>query len=190
MYTLIKSNPILCTDCYSKLSPIFEEFNIAGCSGLAIYKYNEGIRSLIYQFKGCYDYELSSVFLDRCISFLKAKYCGYVIVPAPSSKESDEKRGFNHVVEIFKYLNKPIHRVIEKIDDVKQSDLNKSERRNIENHLKINNRYLLTNKKVLIVDDVKTTGSTLKAMVRLVKECRPKKIKILVLSRRKEDEKL
>ncbi len=187
---LIKSNPQICSSCYRKFHPVYEEFTLLGCSGLAIYKYDDGIRSLIYQFKGCYDYELSSVFLDRSLLYLKNKYKGYVLVPAPSTKESDEKRGFNHVIEIFKHLDKPIYRVIEKTDNVKQSDLSKVERRNISEHLRINNRYLLTKKKVLIVDDVKTTGSTLKAMIKLIKECRPRKIKILVLSRRKENEKL
>lgn len=113
-----------------------------------------------------------------------------MIVPAPSSEEADKKRGFNHVVEIFKYLNKPIIRNIYKNQDFKQTECDRIERRNIFNKLSIKNRYLITNKKVLIVDDVKTTGSTLKAMVKLVKECKPKKIKILVLSRREEDEKL
>lgn len=157
---------------------------------MAIYKYNEGIRELIYQFKGCYDYELAPIFLNRCLNYLKFKYRGYVIVPAPSSKEGDEARGFNHVVEIFKYLDKPIVRNVEKTSDIKQADLSKSERKQISNYLEIKNRYLLTGKNILIVDDVKTTGSTLKAMVKLIKECKPKKIKILVLSRRREDEKL
>lgn len=190
LYSLINSNSQICSTCYSKFEPIYEDFNIAGCDGLAIYKYNEGIRELIYQFKGCYDYELAPIFLNRCLNYLKFKYRGYVIVPAPSSKEGDEARGFNHVVEIFKYLDKPIIRNIEKTSDIKQADLSKSERKQISNYLEIKNRYLLTGKNVLIVDDVKTTGSTLKAMVKLIKECKPKKIKILVLSRRREDEKL
>ncbi len=187
---MIKSNPQICSNCYRKFHPVYDQFTLSGCSGLAIYRYDDGIRSLIYQFKGCYDYELSSVFLDRSLEYLKMKYRGYVLVPAPSTKESDEKRGFNHVVEIFKHLDKPMYQVIEKTDNIKQSDLSKKDRRKISEHLIIKNRYLLTKKKVLIVDDVKTTGSTLKAMIKLIKECRPRKIKILVLSRRKEDEKL
>ena len=42
------------------------------------------------------------------------------------------------------------------------------------------------NKKVLIVDDVCTTGSTIKAMIKLLNSKKPKQIKVLVLSHTKE----
>ena len=63
---------------------------------MAIYDYNETIKKLIYQFKGCYDYELKDVFLFRYVTYLKWKFNDYILVPAPSSKVDDEKRGFNH----------------------------------------------------------------------------------------------
>ena len=41
-------------------------------------------------------------------------------------------------------------------------------------------------KKVLIVDDVFTTGSTVNAMIDLIKPKNPKKIKILVMSKTRD----
>ena len=106
-------------------------------------------------------------------------------MPAPSSKEADEERGFNHVVEMFKSLKLKMLTCIHKTTNVKQSDLNAEERKNIKDHLFIDD-VDLSNKKILIVDDVYTTGSTVKAMIELIKSKNPKKIKVLVMSKTKD----
>lgn len=137
---------------------------------------------MIYQFKGCYDYELAPIFLEYNRNYFRYKFKNYVVVPAPSSKESNELRGFNHVIEIFTSLGLEIIPCIEKIDNVKQSDLSHRERKQIGSHLNLQNKMLLRNKKVLLCDDVMTTGSTLKAMIKLVRSCSPKDIKIFVIS--------
>lgn len=43
---------------------------------------------------------------------------------------------------------------------------------------------VIKNKKILICDDICTTGSTLKAIIELVKKGNPKDIKILVVAKR------
>ena len=90
-----------------------------------LYNYDEQIKEKLYQFKGCFDIELGKVFLEYYLMYLRIKYFGYVLVPAPSYKTSDEERGFNHVVEIFSSLKMKMIRCIHKISDVKQSDLKK-----------------------------------------------------------------
>lgn len=145
-----------------------------------MYDYDDLIQSTLYQFKGCFDIELSGVFLDYFRWYLHFKYLDYVIVPAPSSKENDSERGFNHVIEIFKHLRLKIEPCIYKTKNIKQSDLSAEERKNIKDILAIKN-VNLTNKKILIVDDVYTTGSTIKAMIELVKSKHPKTIKVLVM---------
>jgi xanthine phosphoribosyltransferase len=47
----------------------------------------------------------------------------------------------------------------------------------------VSNEYLSANDKILIVDDVFTTGSTLNAAIDLIKQGQPKNIKVLVLSK-------
>lgn len=176
----------MCNKCYVALNPIFERFKQSGVDAFALYSYSEQFRSMLFQFKGCFDYELAPLFLERVIVPLRIKYMNYVIVPAPSAKEADEKRGFNHVAEIFKSLNRPILRLIEKTTNVKQSSQG-GERYKIKNYLKINHGEKLTGKNVLLVDDVRTSGATLNAMINLVKKYRPRRIKILVLSRTSHD---
>ena len=175
---------MLCERCLNKLTPRFRKFEINGYKGLAIYDYDDEIKSLLYQFKGCYDYELKDVFFYRYFKELSIYYKGYIVVPAPSYHIDDDNRGFNHVEEIYKSFNLKIIDCVKKISPHKQAGLKKKQRLEIEHHLIIENPEQLRGEKVLIVDDVMTTGSTLKAMIDLIKKGEPKKIKIVVMSKR------
>lgn len=145
--------------------------------------YTETIKSLIYQFKGLGDIELSSVFFERTAKVLHHYFRSYVLIPVPSSKEGDEKRGFNHVVEMFKSLNLPIIHCLKKIKDIKQADLSKEERMKVKNNLMVVNGEQITGKKLLIIDDIKTTGSSLLASKELLLSFSPKKVLSLVFTR-------
>ena len=176
---------MICHRCYLKFKPKLKSFLVDDIRGFYIYDYDEQIQNALYQFKGCFDYELFGVFFDYLRVYLRIKYFGYVLVPAPSSKEADNERGFNHVVEMFKPLKLKMIQCIHKNVDVKQSDLKAEERKNIKNHLTIDD-VDFSKKKVLIVDDVFTTGSTVRAMIDLVKTKGAKKIKVLVMSKTKD----
>ena len=136
----------------------------------------------MYQFKGCKDYELRTIFLEYYSQYLNYKFNGYTIIPAPSHKKSDEERGFNHVEEIFSILKLKMMKCIHKTKKVKQADLTTKEREKIGSVLKIED-VDLRRKKILLVDDVFTTGSTIKSMIKLVKERGAKHIKVLLMSK-------
>ena len=77
----------------------------------------------------------------------------------------------------------PIISCLEKNKDIKQSSYHFSERQNISNYLTVNdNIKLIKNKKVLLVDDVLTTGSTMKSCINLLKNNQVKKINFLAMS--------
>lgn len=167
--------------------PRFHKFSVSGYKAISIYDYDGVIKEKLYQFKGCYDYELKDIFLEYFHFYLKLHYCSYFVVPVPSFIEHDKMRGFNHVESIFSLFKRRMVKCIEKIDDVKQSDLNRNERSQIINHLRIKDNTNLKDKKILIVDDVYTTGSTIKGMIHLLEKLKPKKIKILVMSKTKNE---
>lgn len=158
-------------------------FNVKGVPAVAVYNYDSTIRTYLYQFKGCFDYELYPVFLYRYANYLHFLYHDYIIIPAPSYIGDDEKRGFNHVEMIYSVLRLKIVKLFTKTEHHKQTDCTKEERTEIYKYLKVNEGIDISNKKVLIVDDVYTTGSTMKTMVNLVKKFNPLKIKIIVLSK-------
>ena len=184
-HSLLFKDAKICHKCFLKFKPQINKFNIGNVKGLYLYNYDEQVQNTLYQFKGCFDYELAGVFFDYFRLYLFLKYFGYVMVPAPSAKEADEERGFNHVVEMFKSLKLKMNCCVHKTTNVKQSDLSAKERENIKDNLKIDD-VDFSKKKVLIVDDVYTTGSTVRAMIDLVKSKNPKKIKVLVMSKTKD----
>lgn len=185
LHSILFKNACICHKCFLKFKPKLNHFKIGKIDGYYIYNYDEEIQKNLYQFKGCFDIELAHIFLDYFWLFLFIKYFGYVLVPAPSSVEADNERGFNHVVEMFKPLHLKMIRCIHKTKNIKQSDLSSQERHNVSKHLIIDD-IDLSNKKVLIVDDVYTTGSTVRAMIDLLKRKNLKKIKVLVMSKTKD----
>lgn len=184
VHSLFLENEVICKECLTKYGPIFKEFTFEGCQGLAIYQYKDLIREKLFQLKGCYDYELHSSFLSFYKNELRAKYSGFVVIPIPSNKDDDEKRGFNHVEEIFKSIGFQLTKILMKTQHFKQANLNFIERKNVKNVLALNeNMKLKENSKILLVDDVMTTGASMHSSIELIKKFKPKIIKILVMSK-------
>ncbi len=180
---LILNNVFLCEKCRKSLEPKFIRFMVNDTQALSIYNYDDKIRELLYQFKGCYDIELKDVFLSDFIDYLKIKYYGYVAIPAPSYILHDEKRSFNHVDELINVIGLPKLKAFTKIKDIKQANSNKRERSNVKNIIKMSDKINVKGMNVLLVDDVFTTGATMRTMLNLIKTKEPKTIKILVLSK-------
>ncbi len=148
-----------------------------------LYNYDKNIRDLIYRYKGCSDYELKDAFIKRFSYWFHLKFTGYVVVPAPSSKEKEEERGFQHVEEVFSSLGFKMNQCFSKTSDFKQSSLSQKERGEVASKLEIKGGESLKGKKVLIVDDIYTTGSTVKAMISKIEPYHPRDIKVLVVAK-------
>lgn len=175
----------MCSRCLSDFQPRNIRLITSGVRGLAIYEYNQAVKSALFRFKGCFDYELKDVFLDHQAPVLRLLYPGYSIVPVPSSKNHDHERGFNHVREMFSCLCLPMIQAIEKTDDRKQSDLDYLARQEVGEHLRWRNEFSVNGKKILLVDDVYTTGATIRSCIKLLKKHGASKIRVLVMAKTK-----
>ena len=183
LYSLTHNDLVLCKKCMEDFKPRFINFEVLGYKALSIYDYDDKIQAFLYQFKGCFDYEIKDVFMKQFSKELSLYYRNYVVVPIPSYKGDDEIREFNHVEEIFRSLKLPIKKLLVKTKKVKQADRSYNKRKEIHKYLELTEQLDLSDTKILIVDDVYTTGSTMKAAIKLIEKLHPKKIKILVLSK-------
>ena len=184
--SLLGGDVPLCRSCFSKMHPQLTFYKLEGIPVVSCYFYNEKIREMLYQFKGCFDIELGEIFLVNQKRYFQLRFHSYYLVPAPSFKEKDIVRGFNHVEELFKGIGRGfIHAIIKK-DDIKQANLHYKERQEISNHLLWNDKETVLGKSILFVDDLITTGATAKACTKLLLEHGAKKVKILSLARVKE----
>lgn len=182
-FLLVRKKRYLCASCYEKFHPRFRAFSIDDIKGRYIYDYDEIIREKLFMLKGGKDYEMAPVFLEYTAPLLRLLYSGFVIVPVPSFHLDDERRGFNHVEAVFSVLGKPFLKVLYKDKNVKQSAQNSEGRAGIRDVIKIREGQKLTGKKILLVDDVCTTGNSLKASLDLIKKHRPRLVEILTLSK-------
>lgn len=180
---IVAGQGALCGRCLGEMSPKESVFKVGPFKARALYEYNEKIRSLLFQFKAAGDIELGPLFIDRQLPLLKLIYHGYVMVPAPSYAAKEEKRGFNHVEEMWKPLGLPIVRCLMKTMDVKQANLGLTERKSVGDVIAFSKDKSVLGKKALFVDDVITTGSTALACASLLKKHGARKVRILVMGR-------
>ena len=104
------------------------------------------------------------------------------------SKNSIKKRGFNQCEVIAKHLseelNIPVSKSLIKIKDTKeQKSLSKEERyKNIKDAFEIRDKKIL-NKRILLIDDVVTTGATLLECEKIFKKYNVEEITVLTIAK-------
>ncbi len=114
----------------------------------------------MHRIKELYDESLVKVFHNDLRYYLAWKYRKNYKVCVPSSEMKTRERGFHAVQGMFEPWDVQDTFVKE---DVKQSLKSASDRRLIANAIKLKDPSIRKHHKILVVDDVCTTGSSLKA---------------------------
>ncbi|OGE17049.1 hypothetical protein A2769_03150 [Candidatus Daviesbacteria bacterium RIFCSPHIGHO2_01_FULL_37_27] len=174
-------------------------FGLNGLWSLGIYE--DPLKKAIQKLKYKRVKELSEVLVDVLIEYWakyqpfvfdqikKDKGEGWVVVPVPLHWWRQNQRGFNQSGEIGKLLAKKLgleysealKRIRPTNSQVKLKGIERRE--NIRNAFSLNTKYLIHNTNVLLIDDVWTTGSTLRECCYVLKRNGAKKVWALTLAR-------
>ena len=132
-----------------------------------IWDYNEEFKKLIFSYKYNRKKSLAKLIarlIEEEFKFIIQKEKIDFIVSVPINKKRENERGYNQVDEILKQLNVnyvEIKRVknTEKMHKLLNEKLREE---NIRGSFRIESDFDFMNKKILLVDDIITTGATLK----------------------------
>lgn len=193
---------LICRVCKKKLEKItiphrkcfLEITGIYYDEHMHIFKYEGIIKEKIRQYKFGNQAYLCEFFAGIINSNQKVmKYINSYdyIIPIPLHKYRNRERGYNQSFLILKTLAKQNmniiikNNILQKQRNIKpQSTLNKLERKNnIKNAYTITNKLEIKNKKILLFDDVFTTGSTTNECSRILKENGAIKIGVLTIAK-------
>ena len=192
----------LCSDCDSTFERIGEE-NCSNCmkTGLstkcqdcqfwckegvevshrAIFTYNQAMKDFFSRYKFDGDFLLRKVFASFLSEELK-KYKEYQFVVIPLSPDRYADRGFNQVEGLvdaagFAYLD-----LLEKREERASSSKSRSERLETEFPFFIKSGVTIP-KKILLIDDIYTTGTTINRVKKLLEEAGAEDVKTFSLVR-------
>jgi competence protein ComFC len=154
-----------------------------GVEVVSFVEYDKDISSLLILYKEHLDEALAPVFFQPLSKQINKKYKGYVCVPLPSSVEKVTQRGFHHLHRMIESLDLKVSDVLIKTKNIKQARLSKEERKHIDLIFEIKENVECLFDKVVLIDDVCTTGASLKAAItllrRIVNSCVQSRLRII-----------
>ena len=159
------SDDKICQHCRCAWEKKEIKFRYEGIKLRSTYLYNDAFSKALLQYKECYDEALKDIFLYGLIQKLRFLYRGYTLVLMPSSMNKENKRGFSHLKEIFSLLNMDMIEPFIKTEDISQKGLTADKRMRIKGKIILKDNVILP-KKLLLVDDVITSGATLSTAIK------------------------
>lgn len=179
------SSRLLCRRCLQK-PPAYEQL-------ICCYSYEGAAQELLHQFK--YD---NRPYLAKTIATLMTNalcdhtnlFCGIdYLVPVPLHPARQREREFNQsqllAEALSAYFEKPVVMALKKIKNtVSQTFLDPEKRSlNLQNAFSVATSQSLTNKNILLIDDVVTTASTVRTAALALKSANPQKISVLAFAK-------
>lgn len=117
------------------------------------------------------------------------RYDKFIITYIPLSKKSKKKRGFNQCQYIAEKISRNLdicckEVLIKRKDNREQKKLKYNERfENIKNIFELKNNINIKDLRVIVIDDVTTSGATMEEACRILKKYGAKEIKLLTLAK-------
>ena len=147
----------------------------------AIFTYNQAMKDFFSRYKFDGDFLLRKVFASFLSEELK-KYKEYQFVVIPLSKERYADRGFNQVEGLVDAAGFAYMDLLEKREERASSSKSRSERLETEFPFFIKSGVTIP-KKILLIDDIYTTGTTINRVKKLLEEAGAEDVKTFSLVR-------
>ena len=172
---------IICLDCSNqfKHADNIEEGTIID-RVTSLYSYNEAMREYLHQFKFLQDVALAGVFANELRKVLKT---GAIIIPIPMHPEKKIARTFAQVEELLKSAQVSYTDVLEKTDTAAMGEKTKEQRLAMPPLFKIKQDIKIKPETYILVDDIYTTGTTLRHAAAVLKEAGATRVEAVTLIR-------
>ena len=149
---------------------------------VSLFQYNDFLKEVIARYKFRGDYMIAKVFAEQMKSEL-AQLEYDLLVPIPLSEERQYERGFNQAEALLAESGFPSTLLLTRIHSEKQSKKSRNERIHVPQVFQVSEDPELTGKTIVLVDDIYTTGSTLRHAAKLLRGAGADRIQSLTLAR-------
>lgn len=195
-------NAGICRKCFDKLPfiPVGKTFpgNKAIEYYMAVFYYKGDVPSVVsdYKFRGCLkNGEVFARLMCDLLAVYEENYDFDLIVPVPLSKEHLKMRGYNQAAVLAEYIAKEINvdytecALLKTRNTQKQTELSPLERsKNVIGAFWADKKYV-EGRHILLIDDVVTTGSTVKACAGALIESGALSVKVFSFARKYSSDK-
>ena len=178
----IEKTTLICESC----SKTFERVDIKEEGDIidhvtSIYTYNESMREYLHQYKFLQDVALAGIFANELRSELKRKDA--IIVPIPMHPAKKIERTFAHIDELLKAAKIPFEDLLEKTNTEVMGEKTREERLAMRPLFTIKPESIIRKTTYILVDDIFTTGTTLRHAASALKEAGAERVKAVTLIR-------
>ncbi|CAH2716871.1 Putative ribose-phosphate pyrophosphokinase [Neobacillus rhizosphaerae] len=170
----------LCHDCFRWEEDVewqgFLEKNTS------LFLYNDFLKEVIAKFKFRGDYVLAKVFAQFFTKKLD-QLAPAILVPIPLSEVRLYERGFNQAVALLVESGFVPSEILTRIHSEKQSKKSRLERIHLQQVFKVDTEITLEGQRIVLIDDIYTTGSTVRHAAKLLKRAGAASIQSLTIAR-------
>ncbi|WP_252502376.1 ComF family protein [Sporosarcina sp. Marseille-Q4943] len=178
----IEKTPLICEDCSKSFGRVdIKEAGDVVDHVTSIYTYNEPMREYLHQYKFLQDVALAGVFANELRGELARKDA--IIIPIPMHPQKKIERTFAHIEEILTAARISFKDLLIKTNTEVMGEKTREERLSMRNLFSIKPGSDIQNTTYILVDDIYTTGTTLRHAATILKEAGASRVEAVTLIR-------
>ncbi|MED4019135.1 ComF family protein [Sutcliffiella cohnii] len=176
-----QSDATVCADC--RKWELDEQYKETLHRNISVFAYNDFMKEVLAQYKFRGDVALAKVFRKQWIAAFRHHFLekDLLLVPIPLGKDRLYERGYNQTLVLTEMLPCAIADILTKNETVKQSKKSRHERLRTENSFEV--KQPPPEKRIVLIDDIYTTGTTIRMAAKRLKEAGATEISSFTLVR-------